>query len=223
VFLFLSNASLVLVGMELHTSLSLTGSLFLWLSAALSLSGLGLTIRALEARFGRLTLSRFSGLYDHSPALAVCFLVTGLGCVGFPGTLGFVGMELLVEGAMGASPATATAIVLTAAINGIAIMRAYFLLFSGGRHLSTLSLAITTPERCAAITFSVLILGGGLYPQAGTASLYRAAESALKDSAAHRLTSQANEESALTEPDQIHESRIHFPSWLPGPAPRHGP
>ena len=128
------------------------------MSAAISLGGLGLTIRALEARFGRLSLSRFSGLYEHSPALAVCFLVTGLGCVGFPGTLGFVGMELVVEGAMGASPAIATAIILTAAVNGIAIMRAYFLLFSGGRHISTLSLEITTPERCAALTLAVLIL-----------------------------------------------------------------
>ena len=84
-FLFLSHTSLVLVGLELHTPISLTGALFLWLSVALSLSGLGLTLRALEARFGRLTLNRFSGLYDHSPALAVCFLLTGLGSVGFRG------------------------------------------------------------------------------------------------------------------------------------------
>lgn len=185
-FLFLSHASLVLVGMELHTSMSLTAALFLWISAALSLGGLGLTIRALEARFGRLSLRQFSGLYDHSPALAVCFLLTGLGCVGFPGTLGFVGMELLVEGAMGASPAIAIAIVLTAAVNGIAVLRAYFLLFGGGRRISTLSLAITTPERCAALTLAVLILGGGLFPQAGIVSRYRAAEAALKDSAALR-------------------------------------
>ncbi|HVT26691.1 MAG TPA: proton-conducting transporter membrane subunit, partial [Lacipirellulaceae bacterium] len=137
-------------------------------------------------RFGRLSLRQFSGLYDHSPALAVCFLLTGLGCVGFPGTLGFVGMELLVEGAMGASPAIAIAIVLTAAVNGIAVLRAYFLLFGGGRRISTLSLAITTPERCAALTLAVLILGGGLFPQAGIVSRYRAAEAALKDSAALR-------------------------------------
>ncbi len=192
-FLFLSHSSLVLVGMELHTSMSLTGALFLWLSAALSLTGLGLTIRSLEARFGRLSLSQYSGLYDHSPALAVCFLMTGLGCVGFPGTLGFAGTELLVAGAMRASPAIAIAIVLTAAVNGIAVMRAYFLLFSGGRHISTLSLASTTPERCAALTLAVLILGGGLSPQAGLASRYRAAETAIKESEAHPITAEQTE------------------------------
>jgi NADH-quinone oxidoreductase subunit M len=202
-FLYLSHASLVLVGMELHTSLSLTGALVLWISAAISLGGLGLTIRSLEARFGRLSLGRFAGLYDQAPALAVCFLITGLGCVGFPGTLGFVGMELLVESAMGANPAVAAAIVLTAAVNGIAIVRVYFLLFSGGRHVSSLSLAITTPERCAVLALAILILGGGLFPQAGISSRYRAAEiTLLKENAPHFSASQADKESALKKSHQ---------------------
>jgi NADH-quinone oxidoreductase subunit M len=200
-FLFLSHASLVLVGMELHTSLSLTGALFLWLSAAISLGGLGLSIRSLEARFGRLSLGHFSGFYDQAPALAVCFLITGLGCVGFPGTLGFVGMELLVESAMEVSPAIAIVIVLTSAVNGIAVMRAYFLLFSGGRHVSTVSLAITSPERCAVLTLAVLILGGSLFSQAEMASRYRAAEMALKDDAPCRSASQTHAESTLPKSD----------------------
>ena len=69
-YLFLSQASLVLVGLELLTAISLTGALALWFSVALSLGGLGLTLRALEARFGRLSLAQHQGLYDHSPALA---------------------------------------------------------------------------------------------------------------------------------------------------------
>ena len=55
--LFLSHASLVLVGLELNTDLSLTASLCLWFSVILSLAGFGLTLRALEARFGRLSLT----------------------------------------------------------------------------------------------------------------------------------------------------------------------
>jgi NADH-quinone oxidoreductase subunit M len=185
-FLFLSHTSLILVGMELHTQISLTGALFLWLSVALSLGGLGLTLRALEARFGRLSLTRYSGLYDHSPALAVCFLLTGLASVGFPGTLGFVGTELLVDGAIGARPWIGVVLVLAAAVNSIAVVRAYFLLFTGGRHVSSVSLAITFRERLAVLTLAFLILGGGVAPQPGVASRYNAAEAVLMDRAKHR-------------------------------------
>ena len=178
-FLFLSHASLVLVGLELRTPVSLTGALCLWVSVALSLGGLGLTLRALEARFGRLSLDRFRGLYDHSPALAVCFLLTGLGSVGFPGTLGFVAAELLADGAIQASPAIGVTIVLAAAVNGVAVVRAYFLLFTGGRYASSVSLAVTLRERLAVLTLAVLIVGGGLVPQPGVASRHRAAEAIL--------------------------------------------
>ena len=97
----------------------------MWLSAALSLAGLGLTLRALEARFGRLSMDRFRGLYDHAPALAACFLLTGLGSVGFPGTLGFVAAELRIDAVIAANPAAGVAMVLAAAVNGIAVVRAY--------------------------------------------------------------------------------------------------
>ena len=182
-YLFLSHASLILVGLELHTPISLTGALALWISVALSLGGLGLTLRAVEARFGRLSLTEFRGLYEHSPALAVCFLLTGLGSVGFPGTLGFVAAELLVDGAVGANLAVGVVMVLVAALNGIAVVRAYFLIFTGGRHVSAVPLGITRRERFAVLTLAALILGGGLAPQAGIESRHRAAEALLEQRA----------------------------------------
>jgi NADH-quinone oxidoreductase subunit M len=180
-YLFLSHASLVLVGLELHTPLTLTGALALWVSVSLSLGGFGLTLRALEARFGRVSLVEFHGLYDHSPALAVCFLLTGLTSVGFPGTLGFVATELLVDGAVQASPWVGLAVVLVAAINGIAVVRAYFRLFTGARHTSSVSLNIGLRERIAVLTLAALILGGGILPQPGISSRHRAAVDILQD------------------------------------------
>ena len=174
--LFLSYASLVLVGVELNTELSLTASLCLWFSAILSLGGFGLTLRALEARFGRLSLNDYHGLYEHSPTLAVCFLLTGLASVGFPATLGFISTELLVDSAVGTSPYVGIAVVAAAALNGIAVLRAYFVLFTGARHMSTVSLEIGPRERLAVLTLAALILGGGLYPQPGVLSRQRAAK-----------------------------------------------
>src|SRR5205823_5986874 len=161
------HASLVLVGLELvggewvepakaeHLrTISLTGALALWVSVTLSLGGFGLTLRALEARFGRLSLSDFHGLYEHSPALAVCFMLTGLASVGFPCTLGYVAAELLVDGAVEANLAVGAAVVVAAALNGIAVVRAYFRLFTGTRHVSTVSLNITFGERVAVLTLA---------------------------------------------------------------------
>lgn len=183
-YLFLSHASLVLVGLELHTVISLTGALSLWMAVALSLGGLGLTLRALEARFGRLSLTDFLGLYGHSPSLAVCFLLTGLASVGFPGTLGFVAAEVLVDGAIGVNPFVGLVVIVAAALNGIAIMRAYFLLFTGVRRATGVSVGITPRERFAVLTLAALILGGGLVPQLHIDSRHRAAEELLRDRAA---------------------------------------
>ena len=111
------------------------------------MGGLGLTLRALEARVGRLSLDRYHGLYEHCPLLAVCFLVTGLASVGFPGALGFVAADLLIEGAVASNIFIGVGLVLATALNGIAILRAYFSLFTGARHVSNVSLAITWRER----------------------------------------------------------------------------
>jgi NADH-quinone oxidoreductase subunit M len=179
-FLFLSHGSLVLVGLEQVHPASLAGGLHVWSSVLLALGGFGLTLRALEARFGRLSLARYHGLYDDSPSLAVCFLLTGLASVGFPGTVGFVGAEMLVHGAVDAEPAVGVAVVAAGALNGIAVLRAYFLLFTGTRHASAISLGITPRERIAVLTMTVLILGGGLFPQPAVTTRYRAAEQLLK-------------------------------------------
>jgi NADH-quinone oxidoreductase subunit M len=192
-YLFLSHASLVLVGLQLHTTTSLTGALALWASVTLSLGGLGLSLRALEARYGRQSLARFHGLYDQSPALAVCFLVTGLASVGFPGTLGFVATELLVDGAVAANLTLGLAVVLAAALNGIAVLRAYFRLFTGARHATTVSLRLGVRERIAVLALAALLLGGGLYPQPGVASRYRAAAAILADRQDHGQTAEVRQ------------------------------
>jgi NADH-quinone oxidoreductase subunit M len=179
-YLFLSHASLVLIGLELSTSISLTGALCLWFSVIVSLGGFGLTLRALEARYGRLSLDKYHGLYEHTPMLAICFMLTGLASVGFPGTLGFVSSELLVDGAIEFNLYIGLGVVLTAALNGISLLRVYFLLFTGGKHLSTVSLKITPRERLGVLTLSVMILGGGLFPQPGVADRYRAARTVLE-------------------------------------------
>jgi NADH-quinone oxidoreductase subunit M len=179
-YLFLSHASLILVGLELHTAVSLSGALALWASVIVSLGGLGLTLRALEARFGRLSLRSYHGLYAQSPSLAICFLLTGLASVGFPGTIGFIGAEMLVDGAITANPWIGVLVVAASALNGIAIIRTYLMVFGGRRHMSGVATHITLRERIAVLTLATLILVAGLWPQPTVLANHRAAEILLK-------------------------------------------
>jgi NADH-quinone oxidoreductase subunit M len=169
----------VLVGLQTVTPIGLTASLSLWLSMGLSLAGFGLTLRALEARHGRLSLDGYHGVYEHTPMLAICFLLTGMASVGFPGTFGFVGTELLVDGVIETYPYFGIAVVVAAALNGIAVVQAYFKLFTGTRHVSSVPLEVRWREQFAVLTLAALIIGGGMYPQPGVASRHHAAEQLL--------------------------------------------
>ncbi len=174
-YLFLSNASLVLVGLELATPIGLTGALCVWLSVGLSLTGFGITLRSIESRIGRVSLADYHGLYEQMPSLAGFFILTGLAAIGFPGTIGFIAIELLVEGAVEVYLFIGTGVVIATALNGIAILLAYFRIFTGKRAASQISLSVRWPESISILVLTLLILGGGLFPQMGVASRYHAA------------------------------------------------
>jgi NADH-quinone oxidoreductase subunit M len=180
-YLFLSHSSLVLVGLEIVNTIGLTGALCVWISVVLSMAGFGLTLRSVESRTGRLSLSQFHGLYEHTPLLASLFLIMGLGSVGFPGTIGFVGAELLVEGAVELNPIVGLAIVMAAALNGLAILHCYFRVFTGIRHVTRVDLRLRWPEVAATLILIALIVGGGLFPQPGVASRYHAAAALVRE------------------------------------------
>jgi NADH-quinone oxidoreductase subunit M len=109
----------------------------------------------------------------------VCFLLTGLASVGFPGTWGFVGTELLIDGAVEAYPYIGVMVVVATAINGIAMVQAYFRLFTGTRYASSVPLKIGDRERFAVLTLAAMILIGGFIPQSSVHSRHHAAEELL--------------------------------------------
>lgn len=202
-YLFLSHSALVLVGLEIVTPMALTGALCVWLSVGMALGGFGLTLRALEARRGRLSLTHFHGLYEHTPELAICFLLTGLASVGFPGTVGFVGTELLIDGAVEAYPYIGVAVVIAGALNGVALIKTYFILFTGTRYSSAVSLKIRTRERFAVLLLASLILVGGIYPQPGIHSRNEAVKALLK------VRETLAPSPSLPAPHQVDEHHTH--------------
>ena len=99
----------------------MVGALVLWVSSGLALAGLTRCVLVLEARRGRLSLDRFHGGYERMPVLAACFLILGLALTGFPGTLGFVGGEMLVRGAVESFPGLGLCVVAAGASTGPAV------------------------------------------------------------------------------------------------------
>src|SRR5262249_36442928 len=131
-YLFMSQSALVMAGLDCTSASALAGGLLVWLSAGLAFAGLARCVLVLEARRGRLELTRYHGGYERMPLLAISFLCMGMACTGFPGTLGFVGQELLVDGAVDAFPVMGFAVVAASALTGLAVLRMYFSLFCGG-------------------------------------------------------------------------------------------
>jgi NADH-quinone oxidoreductase subunit M len=178
-YLFLANSSLLLVGLESLTSIGLTASFSLWLSINISLMSLGLIIRAIEGRVGQLNLIRYHGLFQQMPLLAAFFLIATLASIGFPGTIGFVGVELLVESVTHSNVLFGFVVLAAMALNGIAAMRAYFRLFTGTTAPTSISMQPRSSEQYVIWLMILLMIGGGIYPQPGVRTRHHAAKEIL--------------------------------------------
>jgi NADH-quinone oxidoreductase subunit M len=167
-YLFMSQSALVMAGLDCTSVSALAGGLLVWLSAGLAFAGLARCVLVLEARRGRLDLTTYHGGYERMPVLAVSFLAMGLACTGFPGTLGFVGQELLVNGAVEAFPVMGFAVVIASALTGLAVVRMYFSLFCGRPDAlaqSDLRLGLRRREAWTFGALVVALVGFGLVPR----------------------------------------------------------
>jgi NADH-quinone oxidoreductase subunit M len=167
-YLFISQSALVMAGLDCTSQTALAGGLLVWLSAGLAFAGLARCVLVLEARRGRLDLTTYHGGYERMPVLAITFLAMGLACTGFPGTLGFIGQELLVDGAVDVFPVMGFAIVIASALTGLAVLRMYFSLFCGRVDVvshSNLQLGLRPREAWTFVALVVALIGLGVVPR----------------------------------------------------------
>lgn len=162
--LFMGQTSLVFAGLQCLTLPSLVGGLTVWLSGGLSLTGLGLCVWALLARRGKMDLKVYHGGYERSPVLATCFLIFGLASCGFPGTLGFIAQDLLLQGTTLEYPTIGVLTAVVTALNGTTVMRTYFLLFCGSSRNYAASQSLRPREKMAMLVLLAILLGFGLRP-----------------------------------------------------------
>jgi len=181
-YLFVSQSALVMAGLDCTSATALAGGLLVWLSAGLAFAGLARCVLVLEARRARLDLTTYHGGYERMPLLAISFLAMGLACTGFPGTLGFVGQELLVSGAVDLFPVMGFAVVVASALTGLAVLRMYFSLFCGRadpRTHSGLRFGLTPREAWTFVALVVTLVGFGVAPRPLVDSRFAASDEIL--------------------------------------------
>jgi NADH-quinone oxidoreductase subunit M len=182
-YLFMSQSALVMAGLDCTSASALAGGLLVWLSAGLAFAGLARTVLVLEARRGRLDLTTYHGGYERMPVLAISFLAMGLACTGFPGTLGFVGQELLVEGAIDAFPVMGFAVPIASALTGLAVIRMYFSLFCGRPDppaLADVRLSLTRREAWTFGALVIALIAFGIVPRPLVDSRFAASDEILR-------------------------------------------
>src|SRR5881296_192310 len=182
-YLFMSQSALVMAGLDCTSVGALAGGRLVWLSAGLAFAGLARCVLVLEARRGRLDLTTYHGGYERTPVLAISFLTMGLACTGFPGTLGFVGQELLVNGAVDAFPVMGFAVVAASALTGLAVLRMYFSLFCGrpdGLAHSGLQFELTRREAWTFVALVLALIGFGIAPRPLVDSRFAASDTILR-------------------------------------------
>ena len=189
-YLFMSQSALVMAGLDCTSASALAGGLLVWLSAGLAFAGIARCVLVLEARRGRLDLTTYHGGYERMPLLSISFLAMGLACTGFPGTLGFIGQELLVDGAVDAFPVMGFAIVIASALTGLAVLRMYFSLFCGRPTVAahrSLRLGLTPREAWTFVGLVITLVGLGLAPRALVDSRVAASDHILRQRHEHML------------------------------------
>lgn len=182
-YLFMSQSALVMAGLDCTSVTALAGALLVWLSAGLGFAGLARCVLVLEARRGRLDLTRYHGGYERLPMLAIAFLAMGLACTGFPGTLGFIGQELLVDGAVDVFPVMGFAVIIASALTGLAVLRMYFSLFCGRADVTahpSLRLGLRPREAWTFVALVIALIGLGLAPRPLVDSRFDASDEILR-------------------------------------------
>ncbi|PTL76028.1 NuoM family protein [Vitiosangium sp. GDMCC 1.1324] len=168
-FLLVSQAGLLLTGLAMGNTQSIAGALLQSVAAGIALTGLKLVVRSIEARTGTTDMTRLGGLVRRSPRMAAFFFLLGFASLGFPGTMSFVGEDLLLHGVLGAHPLVALPMLLATAINGITFFRAFQRTFLGAPahgHATALETVedLLPRERWAALGMFALVFLGGLMP-----------------------------------------------------------
>lgn len=169
-FLAGSKAGMLLVGLASLEHASLHGALLQSVGNGAAFVGVLMVVRSIDARCGTRDVRRLGGLVTHMPRASAAFFLLAAASVGFPGSLAFVGEDLLIHGVLHAHPVVATTLLLATALNGITMFRSFCRAFLGRPAARPRTAGpplvddLVPRERLATSALIVLLVAFGLAP-----------------------------------------------------------
>lgn len=162
-YFWVSQQGFLLVGIAAWNAQSVSGALLYAIGAVVARTGLLVLSAALHARTGTADLRLLGGLVGRAPRMATAFLLLCAAAIGFPGTVGFVAEDLLVQGLLRSHGVAAGALLLVTALDGIVLFRAYQSTFLGepsahGERGGATLADLLPRERAVAATLVLLLL-----------------------------------------------------------------
>lgn len=184
-----SQSGLTLIGLASTNAEGLAGGLVYWISSSLALTGLVLVAHMVKARTGTTDIRQLGGLANTMPRASALFLMTGLMAIGLPGSLGFIGEDLLVHGVLDSYPWVAAVQLIATLLNGIAFFRVYTEAFVGKTRPNGVKVPVgrdlAPRERFAVAGLVVALVGFGLAPRGIVHARDLAAEETLETESHH--------------------------------------
>lgn len=164
-YVVVAQSSALLVGLSMGDLVSVSGALANAISVAITSRGLMLAASAIETRVGPVDLRQMSGVSHPAPRLGAAALMLGFGAVGLPGSLGFVGEDLLLQGLVHERPVIAAVMVACMALVGVALLRALLKTCFGPVQPWAATAPDLFPRERALLVLAVAVVLLGVWPR----------------------------------------------------------
>lgn len=159
----------LLAGLATLTQEGVSGALLHAAGTVIARTGLLLISMSLLARVGHTDMRKLGALVTKAPVMATAFLLLAAAAIGLPGSLCFVSEDLIAQGLLRTHGIAAALLLLTSALNGITLFRAYQQIFLGDRgpgvpRAQVDSFLDSLPkERWISLLLVLLLVAGGLF------------------------------------------------------------
>jgi NADH-quinone oxidoreductase subunit M len=160
-----SQSAALFVGLASANLISLSGALTQAISVATTSKCLLLLTAAIETRIGVIDIRQMGGIARAAPRLTVVTILLALSAAGIPGSLGFVGEDLLLQGITDRNPIAAFFQILSTALCAIALIRAIMRTFFGTPPEWANSIPDLRGRESVLVGVAVIVIALGLFPQ----------------------------------------------------------